>query len=198
MNKIKTLIPDSIPEKYIELANSYIIKRRNHIENMIPVAQQLIEEYPVLKEHAEDLFGAILLHDCAKELPLEKQYQLAVAYRGKLDSYEEKLPALWHAPAAAQLAIEELNLSRGPLTDTISFHPTGNSPPGVLLQGLMIADYAERGRSYPGAEEIRNLIGKISLQELTLETLVKKINLCLQRKTLIHPRSISVYNELCA
>jgi HD superfamily phosphohydrolase YqeK len=197
MDNIRNLLPDPVASKYLPFAEKYIKNRRGHIENMLLLSGRLIEKYSELGKVKNDFYTTILLHDCGKELPRSRQKKLAATYQGKLDDLEKRIPALWHASAGAQLIKKELNITENEITHAVAFHPTGDANMTLLLQGLMIADYAEGGRGFPGAKKIRNQIGSVSLAELTLSTLIEKITHCLQNKKLLHHRSLEAYNSLC-
>ncbi len=197
MDNIRNLLPAPVAAKYLSFAEKYIKTRRVHIENMLLLSRRLTGKYPVLEKVKDDFCTAILLHDCGKELPRSRQKKLAEDYQGGLDDLEKRIPALWHASAGAQLIKKKLNITNDKIIHAIAFHPTGNANMTVFLQGLMIVDYAEGGRNYPGAKNIRNQIGLLPLPELALTTLIEKISHCLKNRKLLHHRSLEAYNNLC-
>lgn len=98
-----------------------------------------------------------LLHDAAKHLPLEQQFELAArAPVAVFDSWSE-YPGIVHAPASATLAAEEFGVTDTEVLDAIAHHPTGRPNPSALLKALVVADYIEPCRDFPGLGEIRDL-----------------------------------------
>ncbi|MCR4766880.1 MAG: bis(5'-nucleosyl)-tetraphosphatase (symmetrical) YqeK [Saccharofermentans sp.] len=112
-----------------------------------------------LSAHMAELFGgdkdkALLagaLHDCAKELPMEKQQKLAKKYCG--DLFTEK--KILHSPAGATFAKEEFGIEDKEILDAICFHTTGKGDMTLLEKIVYLADKIEPSRDYMDLAPIR-------------------------------------------
>ena len=112
-----------------------------------------------LSAHMAELFGsdkdkALLagaLHDCAKELPMEQQQELAKKYCG--DLFTEK--KLLHSPAGATFAKEEFGIEDKEILDAICYHTTGRGDMTLLEKIVYLADKIEPARNYTDLTPIR-------------------------------------------
>ena len=112
-----------------------------------------------LSAHMAELFGADkdkallagALHDCAKELPMEKQQELAKKYCG--DLFTEK--KILHSPAGATFAKEEFGIEDKEILDAICFHTTGKGNMTLLEKIVYLADKIEPSRDYMDLAPIR-------------------------------------------
>jgi HD superfamily phosphohydrolase YqeK len=64
-----------------------------------------------------------------------------------------------------------------------------------IAKVVLIADYIEETRSFPGAEELRSH-GAVTLDELTIAILRRKLNHLIEANKDIDPRAIALWNEL--
>lgn len=112
-----------------------------------------------LSAHLAGLYGcsrdkaliAGALHDCAKELPIEKQSELAKKYSG--DLFTEK--KILHSPAGATFAREEFGIEDKEILDAICYHTTGRGDMTVLEKIVYLADKIEPSRTYMDLAPIR-------------------------------------------
>ena len=112
-----------------------------------------------LSAHLADVFGcdkdkaliAGALHDCAKELPLDEQFELAKRYSG--DLFTEK--KLLHSPAGASFAREQLGIEDKEILDAICYHTTGRGNMNLLEKIVYLADKIEPARNYTDLTPIR-------------------------------------------
>lgn len=96
---------------------------------------------------------AALLHDLAKELPLQEQWAYAEKYLG----YEEENPELRHGPAAAFLAREEFGVKSADVLNAIHYHTSGRPEMSTVEKIVFLADKIEYGRPFKDLEIIRSL-----------------------------------------
>lgn len=94
-----------------------------------------------------------LLHDSAKELPIEMQIRLATQYAPG----EAFSRPILHAPAGAQYAIEKYHVQDESITDAIFYHTTGREKMTKLEKIVYLADKIEPARDYLDLEPIRRL-----------------------------------------
>lgn len=169
--------------------------RWNHTRGVLRLSGRLAETYGL---DSDPLRTAALFHDNARDLPTERQRELAERHRGSLDEVEEASPGLWHAPAGARRMIEEFDYTPSDtVTRAVGYHTTGRPEASNCLSALFVADFAEPNRDYPEAETIRSTIGEKPLDHLVKEVLSQKIHWIMDTDRRVHPRSIQFWNQLC-
>ena len=152
-----------------------------------------------LSAHLADVFGcdkdkaliAGALHDCAKELPLERQLELAKIYSG--DLFTEK--KLLHSPAGAVFARDEFGIEDKEILDAICYHTTGRGDMTLLEKIVYLADKIEPSRNYTDLTPIR------SAAEKDLESAVRMTAAAVRDKFVsqgrdIHPMTLLMMRDL--
>ncbi len=130
-------------------------KRYQHTLGVAYTAAALAMRYGCDVSRAE---AAGLLHDCAKNLPHEKQKQICHKHHIPVTPAEQKNPLLLHAKAGGCLAREKYGITDEEILDAIVWHTTGRPEMTLLDKIIYIADYIEPGRyKAPGLEEVRRL-----------------------------------------
>lgn len=98
---------------------------------------------------------AALFHDMCRNLPENisdmyvRQYGLPERYVGNKN--------LAHSKIAAEMMRRDYGIADDDLLNAVSFHTTGRAGMSVLEKIVFIADAAEPGRNYPGADELRRI-----------------------------------------
>ncbi len=87
-----------------------------------------------------------MLHDCAKCIPHEEQYQIAREHGIELTEFEQQNPKLVHAKVGAFLAKEQYGIRDEAILDAIRYHTTGKPDMSTLEEILFVADYIEPNR----------------------------------------------------
>jgi predicted HD superfamily hydrolase involved in NAD metabolism len=139
--------------------------------------------------------AASFLHDIAKMLPKTEQTALARELgmsEAELASYPIQV---LHGPVAALIARKELGVDDSEVLQAIAAHSTGCAGMSGIAKVVLIADYIEETRSFPGAEELRSH-GAVTLDELTIAILRRKLNHLIEANKDIDPRAIALWNEL--
>ncbi len=152
-----------------------------------------------LSAHLADVFGcdknkaliAGALHDCAKELPIEEQTELAKRYSG--DLFTEK--KLLHSPAGAAFAMEQLGIEDREILDAICYHTTGRGDMSVLEKIIYLADKIEPSRDYTDLTPIRAAAEKDldSAMRMTASSVRDKF---VSQGRDIHPMTVLMMKEL--
>ncbi|BAD39420.1 bis(5'-nucleosyl)-tetraphosphatase (symmetrical) YqeK [Symbiobacterium thermophilum] len=138
---------------------------------------------------------AALMHDYAKPLPAETLLREAERLGLSVHPVERAAPHLLHGPvAAAQLAEQGLVTDREVL-QAIATHTTGRAGMGLLEKVLYVADYAEPGRRFPGAAEVREAAEQ-DLDRALLAALNNSLLYLVGQGWLIHPASVEARNWL--
>ena len=61
---------------------------------------------------------------------------------------------------------------------------------------IYFADMIEPNRDYPQVEELRRLSRLASLDEMFFAGLVQSLNFVLKKGSLVHPDTVTAYNEI--
>lgn len=93
-----------------------------------------------------------LLHDCAKELPLKRQNELALQTCLQDEHMDH---AVLHAPAGYTYANQRYGIMNPDILSAIRFHTTGRENMSKLEKIIFLADKLEPGRSYTDLTPIR-------------------------------------------
>ncbi len=149
-------------------------KRFTHTQGVMYTAASLAMRYQV---SMEDAMLAGVLHDCAKAMNVQEQYQKCQQYGIVLNETEQQNGALIHAKLGAYLAQHEFGVDNEEILRAITYHTTGAPNMTVLEKILYIADYIEPNRRLPEVERLRVLAFQdldqtmLQLLELTIQHL---------------------------
>lgn len=167
-------------------------KRYNHSLNVADAAVKLAERYG---EDTERAYICGLLHDIEKNSPDEEQKEYMLRFPD-IPEVVIDTPKLWHAPAGAAFARDELGIDDEEMISAIRYHTTAKANMTMLEKIIYIADFISDERDYPGVDEVRQaafddideavLIGT----RFTLEDL-------LRQNRVINQDTIDAYNEVC-
>ncbi|GMB00661.1 bis(5'-nucleosyl)-tetraphosphatase (symmetrical) YqeK [Pelosinus sp. IPA-1] len=159
-----------------------------------------------VSETAEELAGifgcdkgkarvAGLLHDVAREIPVDELLSRAEAFGIVMSDIERAEPILLHAFIAAKLAQSDFCINDAEIFQAICLHTIGGLHMSLLDKIIYVADAIEPGRQYEDLEELR-AIARIDLDKALLMTLDQSIQYILKRGGLLHPATIEARNEL--
>lgn len=121
---------------------------------------------------------AAIWHDMAKNLPREEINRLIRRF-GLDEKYIDE-PDLAHSKLAAALMEGDFGVRDQDLLNAVSYHTTGRAGMSLLEKVVFLADAIEAGRSYPAADEIRQIartdldLACIRMLERTVAYLEKK------------------------
>lgn len=163
-----------------------------HALGVTQAAQELARTYGV-DERMARLAG--LLHDWDKNYDDEGIRQRAQELSLVVDPYVfQDMPRLLHGPtAAAALAREFPSLPRE-VVQAIDRHTAGAPNMTDLDMIVYVADALEPGRDYPGIQALRELVGRVPLEELFLKTFQHVLLNLVERCKNIHPQTLEVWN----
>ncbi len=164
-------------------------KRFRHVKETLRIAEDISEKYSIDKEKIKQ---TALLHDIAKDIPKEKMKDLKEKYGIVWDSIEEKEKGLWHGAIGASIVEERFKIKDPEILEAIKFHSTGMPNMSLLFKILYISDYLETCTD----KEIKG-IAKGDIESVLKMVIAKKINYVLQKGSLLHPRTVSLWNSLC-
>ena len=152
-----------------------------------------------LSAHLADLYGcdkdkaliAGALHDCAKELPVEQQLEMAKRYTG--DLFTEK--KIIHSSAGATFIKEELGIEDKEILDAICYHTTGRGNMTVLEKIVYLADKIEPARNYIDLAPIRET-AEHDLDEAMRMTVFAVMNKFISQGRALHPVTTDMMKDL--
>ncbi len=163
-------------------------KRLLHSLNVMVYAIHLALRHKIDVEQAAI---ASLLHDCAKDLPIEKINEYA-----KLAGDPSLLGSeLGHGPAGAWLAKTRFGITDPAVLRAIHYHTTGCAGMTALDKIIFIADKVEPARTYDHLEQIRDLVEDDL--DAALRVTIDEIGAFLKRENLdTHPYTQSASDEI--
>lgn len=131
------------------------------------------------------------LHDCAKELDIDSQREMAADYCG--DLFTDK--KLLHSPAGAVFARESFGEKDVEILDAICYHTTGRGNMSSLEKIVYLADKIEPARDYMDLVPIRKMA------ESDLDEACRMTALAIKAKTeslgkVIHPSNVDMLRDL--
>lgn len=167
-------------------------KRFNHILRVKDMAVQLAKIYNVDEEKIE---VAALLHDCAKFFDDELAFNL-ISSEYKNEVVEPfKINQILHGFAGAEYVKKHFNILDEDILDAIRYHTIGKKGLSLFSKIIYLADAIEIGRNYENVDIIRTL-AKNDINVAILLEIDTKIKHLIEKKSLIHPRTIEFRNEL--
>jgi predicted HD superfamily hydrolase involved in NAD metabolism len=167
--------------------------RYRHSIGVCETAVKMAERFGVKVEKARI---AGLLHDCAREIPLENMRQEAEARHIPYTEVERQMPILLHAYIGAWLCKERYGVDDKEILDAVYRHTTGGAGMTALDKIIYIADMIEPNREYPGVDELRNIVEKASLDEAVLAGFDRSISFIVRKRRMIHPDTVLARNEI--
>jgi len=138
---------------------------------------------------------AALMNDYAKPLPPERLLREAERLGLPIHPVERAEPHLLHGPVAAGLLREQGLVTDPDVLQAIGTHTTGRAGMSLLEKILYVADYAEPGRRFPGAEAVR-AVAVQDLDRALLDSLNNSLVYLVGQGWLIHPASVDARNWL--
>lgn len=120
-------------------------ERFRHCESAAELSATLCARFG-LDPDAGTLAG--LLHDVARESPLDRIRAVALSDGGGLAPWEREYPVVLHGRAAAVLARRDLGVENREILDSLRDHVTGRPSMGLLSRVVFAADYLEPVRGF--------------------------------------------------
>ena len=164
-----------------------------HSEGVAETAAFLGERFQL---DIEQCRVAGLLHDCARQYS-DKQLQAEADRRGiSYGEVDKAMPLLLHAYIGASLVMEDYGVTDQAICQAIFRHTVGGAGMTELDKVIYFADMIEPNRDYPQVEELRRLSRLASLDEMFFAGLVQSLNFVLKKGSLVHPDTVTAYNEI--
>ncbi len=131
--------------------------RYGHSIGVMELCGQLAEQNGIDKVKAET---AGLLHDCAKYMTDSELVDYCLGHGFQPDELQLASPHLLHGPAGAYMARDLYGVEDEDILNAITYHTYGRPAMSALEQLVFCADLCEPGRTYPQAEELRELLSR--------------------------------------
>jgi predicted HD superfamily hydrolase involved in NAD metabolism len=168
-------------------------KRFDHVMGTAECAVKMAEAYGADADKAET---AALLHDSAKELSDKTILKKAKKYGFEIDKMYLDIPQLLHGAAGALIAGEKFGIEDADILEAICYHTVPKPHMCDLAKIIYVADKIEKTRTFSDVKEIREAVGRKSLDHVFLMTLKRvKLSHILNNKPL-HPASLATYNHI--
>ena len=145
-------------------------------------------------ENKEDAEFAGLIHDIAKEIPMEEAFEYIKNRKIEIDEIETNQTGILHAKIGANIAKEEFNVN-DKIYKAIKYHTTGNVSMDTFAKIIYVADKIEENRTYEGVEQRREL-AKRDLDRVIIDIINDTTQKSIEKEKLIHPASIDLRNKL--
>lgn len=180
-------------EKYQQLIQEKLSPPRyEHSLRVVDTALTMGAKYGL---NHERVGLAALLHDYAKDMPVEELLELGRKEGLITDPVEELQPDLLHGPVGAFLCERDLGIQDEGVLKAIRYHTTGNPQMSILEIIIFLADLLEPERTYKGIKKLRQLCEK-DIRAGLLRTFDESIEYIIRSGRLIHPRTVAARNWL--
>lgn len=163
--------------------------RYQHVLRVEQTAIQLAKQYDV---NVGKVSLAALLHDYAKELPVQKMRDYVMSDHLDLDMIPFGV-AICHGPVGAVLAQKRFDVEDLEVLEAIRYHTYGHPRMSDVAKVIYVADYIEPNRAMPPVDKARQLAGE-SLDQAIAYITCESIRYLTDCKQLIYPATIDTYN----
>lgn len=181
-----------------ELAGRVSPRRLEHIRGVAATARRLARTYGVDERKA---YAAGLLHDWDKGLD-DAGIRQRVRDLGLEEAIGpwvvENMPQVLHAPTAAADLGRRFPEIPADVLRAIERHTVAAEDMGPLDMVLYVADALEPGRQFGRIDELRAAEGAVDLEELFFLTYEYWVYLLLERRRMMHPDTIHIWNTYVA
>jgi predicted HD superfamily hydrolase involved in NAD metabolism len=166
--------------------------RYKHTMGVVFTAELLAEKNGESKERAKI---AALVHDCAKNMKIDEQFEFLKSRNIELDEITVNSPQILHGIVGSIIAREVMGIKDEEILSAVKHHTTGKKSMTLLEKIIYIADYIEPNRNYNGVEELRQLTFD-NLDEGALKGFDNTITYVIKLGQIVHPLSIDARNDL--
>jgi predicted HD superfamily hydrolase involved in NAD metabolism len=168
--------------------------RLNHSREVARLASELCDRFHATEEKG---YIAGVAHDLARELEIPEIILLAETDGAPVSPFEKAHPLLLHGRAAASILTKHTGYSDAETLQAIRDHVTGRGSMGPISRILFVADFLEPTRDFVSPEFRRRTLG-LSLDEMTLAVLERKIHYVKAEGNEVSPDARALYEELTA
>lgn len=175
-----------------ELRGMLSEKRFIHSVNVGNMAERLAKQYGVDTNKAKI---AGLLHDICKEMNESELVELLNQAKPEIfDVFKDFAPKLYHGPAASVYLKKELGIEDEEMLRAVCFHTTGCPNMTTMEKIVSVADHVSDERPFDDVKDMQEIAMK-NLDEAILRKCRIEIPKCIKKGLLIHPYTVSSYND---
>lgn len=177
----------------LELVSKSLSARKfRHTIGVADLAEDLARHHGLDPERAK---FAALLHDLAKEIPLEQQLVLARRWNLLFYPEDEFSPQVLHGPLAAYCLEHQYGVDDKEVLAAIAHHTLGF--PGMSRFEMLIysSDMVEPNRNFPKVDNLRQALYH-NIEKGTLACMEHSLEYLKNSKKQIHPLTILTHEDL--
>ena len=116
----------------------------------------------------------------------------------QITAVDGRVPYLLHAKTGAAAVRAIFPDLPDPIVHAIECHTVGDPDMTDLDMVVYLADMLEPGRAYDGIDDLRAEVGSIPLLELFGRAYAASLHHLIDRRRVIHPTSVEVWNSIVA
>ena len=135
-----------------------------------------------------------LLHDCAKGYDRTTVVDYCASVGVELDELAKKETALVHAVLGVYVARETYGVEDEEILSAILWHTVAKAGMTPLEEIVYLADTCEPNRTFPAADEVRELVNAEKWEEAMIRALDISIGHVLGKGTRLHPKTVEARN----
>ena len=181
--------------KYKEYLRNHLSKKRyNHCLNVANSAITLSKKYGADVDKA---YVAGLLHDVAKEMPVEDQLRLVNSSDLDVSDVEKDAVALYHAVAGAEIIQSVFDIHDPEIIHAIRYHTVACKNMPKLSQIIYLADLISDDRDYKDVKKMRKYALQ-SLDRAMYEALKFSMTDSVNKGNTIPESTLGAYNDFAS
>ncbi len=184
-----------LEKKIFDYLNSHLSEQRYiHTLAVRELAVKLAENYNL------DVFKAsvsALLHDCAKNMPLEEMKKYILKNNLKIKYFDfiiKYLPQVLHSYIGADIAEKKFGIKDREILNSIKNHTVGRINMSDYEKVLFVADSLSADRKYKKSFVSKKLMYE-NLHETFKLVLQNKMKYVISNFGLLHPDMVSIWNS---
>lgn len=181
----------SFDEALSAARDHYLPASLAHAENVARVAAELADSYGVDAEAAR-LAG--LLHDWARDLGPDRLVEAAADFGLPVSDLDREVPYLLHARVGERQVRATFPDVRPDIVDAIGAHTCGAGQMEDLAKVVYVADMIEPARDFSAVGALRDVVGKVPLDELFRRAYETSVEHLIATRRHIHPDTVAVWN----
>lgn len=139
-----------------------------------------------------------LLHDWCREEGDEELTQQAYECGATLTDVDRCVPYLLHGTVGAEGVRTAFPDLPDEIAVAIARHTMGAQNMSPLDMVVYLADVLEPGRRFTGLDELRALVGVVTLEELYAEAYARSICSLVANRKYLHPSTVEAWNAIVA
>ncbi|KRL04741.1 bis(5'-nucleosyl)-tetraphosphatase (symmetrical) YqeK [Liquorilactobacillus oeni] len=186
----KHYYPKSRTQLLTVLKNSLSLKRYQHL---LGVEQAALRLAKLNHEELEKASVAALVHDYAKERTTT-EFKKVILEKGLEHDLLNWNNVIWHGVVGAQIIKDELKITDEEILNAVRKHTVGAADMTRLDKIIYVADFIEKGRTFPDAKLARTVAYADLDSAVSFET-KHTLQYLMSANKVIYPAAILTYNK---